>query len=192
MRTSAQAPLPVGGTPEEPPRVFTFALSGSDLALPLGAVREVVPMASLLRPPGLPHALEGLLRLGDVPEPVPVLRLDRLFGLPEADVPGLHTPIVLMRRGEDTPGERLLGLLVERAHGIVDVAPGAMAELPPASVFADCAPAQVALPGGGSAALLSPERLLLREERERLDSFLREAERRGAEWGAGGGGEGAA
>ncbi len=70
-------------------------------------------MPALARPPGLPAILEGILNLGGVA--IPVVKLDRLFGLPER-VAGLYTPIIVLR------SQNPLALLVDKVSEILTVA----------------------------------------------------------------------
>src|SRR5437667_9531123 len=95
--------------------LLLFRLGGRACALPADAVAEVVPLPLLSRPPGLPDLLEGLLNLGG--QAVPVVRLDRLLGLPPL-APGLYTPLLVLRR--PVP----LALLVEAVQGLVAVPAG--------------------------------------------------------------------
>src|ERR1700736_3896381 len=74
--------------------LLVFHLGGSGYALPLHEIQEIVPMAWLSRPPGSPSVVAGLLNLGG--KAVPVIRLDRLFELPDL-VPTLYTPLVILR-----------------------------------------------------------------------------------------------
>lgn len=79
---------------EEPRHsLLIFRTSGLDCAFPLKTVREIVPMARLSVPPGLPSGLAGFLNLRGTA--VPIVRLDRLFDLPE-QLPGLHTPMIVL------------------------------------------------------------------------------------------------
>ena len=93
-------------TPEQDLHVAAFELAGRTCAIPSANVREVLFMPALARPPGLPAILEGILNLGGVA--VPVVKLDRLFGLPER-VAGLYTPIIVLR------SQNPLALLVDKA-----------------------------------------------------------------------------
>ena len=65
---------------ERTENLLVFHTSGLSCAFPLEAVREIVPMARLSSPPGLPSGLEGFLDLRGIA--VPIVRLDRLFDLP--------------------------------------------------------------------------------------------------------------
>jgi chemotaxis signal transduction protein len=84
-------------------------------AFPLEAVREIVPMATLATPPGLPSGLAGFLDLRGVA--IPIARLDRLFDLPEQR-PGLNTPMIILR-GAAVP----IGVLVNYVRCIARVPP---------------------------------------------------------------------
>ncbi len=55
------------------------AIAGTECALPRGAVREILPLPRLWRPPGAPGALAGFLNLAG--SAVPVVDLAVLFGL---------------------------------------------------------------------------------------------------------------
>jgi len=77
----------MGNPPELTQNLLIFHSSGLDCAFPLEAVREIVPMAQLFSPPGLPSGLAGFLDLRGTA--IPIVRLDRLFDLPEQQA-GLH------------------------------------------------------------------------------------------------------
>ena len=105
------------GDPQECTRnLLIFRSSGLDCAFPLEAVREIVPMARLSCPPGLPTGLVGFLDLRGTA--IPIVRLDRLFDLPEQQA-GLHTPMIVLR-GVLGP----IGILVDSVRGIVPVPAG--------------------------------------------------------------------
>src|SRR5262245_45303952 len=140
---------------------LAFRLPDLACALPLAALREVVPVALLSRPPGMPSLLEGLLDLGGTA--VPVVRLSRVFGVPDVTV-GLYVPLLVLRHSEDR-----IALLVGAIDGIVRVPP---ARLRPVSsvTFNDCVMGQIDS-GGWSFHLLDPDRLLLEKERQCLAEF---------------------
>lgn len=151
--------------------LVTFRLGDESFALPVAAVREVVPIAQLARPPQLPALIEGILNLRGVA--VPVLRLDRLLGQTEIAF-GLEASILVMR---DQPP---LGLLV----GPVDAvrAGDSFQHLPMegdnsfnGSLVAELVSAT------GSAHLLSWPHLLLEAERDRLAEFCARTQARLAE-----------
>ncbi len=79
---------------EHAQHLLIFQVSGLNCAFPLEAVREVVPMAALSSPPGMPSGLAGFLELRGTA--IPIVRLDRLYDLPPQQ-PGLHTPMIILR-----------------------------------------------------------------------------------------------
>ncbi len=119
--------------------LLIFHSSGLDCAFPLEAVREIVPMATLSRPPGLPSGLAGFLNLRGTA--VPIVRLDRLFDLAEQQ-PGLHTPMIVLR-GNLGP----IGILVGSIRGIVNAPAARLLELPPDGTFQGCATAVLQIDG---------------------------------------------
>src|SRR5262245_11339595 len=92
--------------------LLIFPLSGRITAIPLAEVERIVPMAELTLPPGLPAALAGVLNLAG--EAIPVLRLDRLFDLPEQST-GLYSALVILR------GETPMAILADRVSEIMRV-----------------------------------------------------------------------
>src|SRR5271155_5749496 len=103
----------MGDSQQRTQDLLVFHSSGLDCAFPLEAVREIVPMARLSTPPGLPSGLAGFLDLRGTA--IPIVRLDRLFDLPEQQ-PGLHTPMIVLR-GVLAP----VGILVNSVRGIARV-----------------------------------------------------------------------
>ena len=126
-------------------------------------------MAQLARPPGLPALLEGFLNLRG--EAVPVVRLRRLFGLPEAS-PGLYTPMVVLK-GREGP----LALLVDEVSGVLSASEEAGLPVQEGHAFNDCVEAEVVL-DGRAVHLLSTDRLLLEQERRRIAELQVVAQRR--------------
>ena len=141
----------MGDSPERTQYLLVFHTSGLDCAFPLEAVREIVPMASLSSPPGLPSGLLGFLDLRGTA--IPIVRLDRLFSLSEQK-PGLHTPMIILR-GVLGP----IGILVESVRGIVPERATRLLDLPESGTFKGCASAALQL-DGELIQLLSPAALL--------------------------------
>jgi purine-binding chemotaxis protein CheW len=139
-----------------------FHSSGLDCAFPLDAVREIVPMATLSAPPGLPSALAGFLDLRGTA--IPIVRLDRLFDLPEQR-PGLHTPLIVLR-GVLGP----IGILVDSVRGIVQAPAVRLLGLPPDATFQGCATAVLQI-DGEPIHLLSPTALLAANEDRLLADY---------------------
>jgi purine-binding chemotaxis protein CheW len=124
---------------EDSQNLLIFHASGLKCAFPLDAVREIVPMAELASPPGLPSGLAGFLNLRGTA--IPIVRFDRLFDLPEQS-PGLHTPMIILR-GVLAP----IGVLVAAVHAIVAVPPPGLIELPGDRTFKGCATAVLEIAG---------------------------------------------
>jgi purine-binding chemotaxis protein CheW len=156
--TERVPPRPAPGAAPAARALLVFHLAGQAYGLPVCDVQEVVPMARLSRPPDLPAVLAGFLNLAGTA--VPVLRLDRLFGLPEQRL-GLYTPLIVLRLPESR-----LALLVEAVSRIVPAPPDAFA-VPDNHSFNDCVTA-VATVDGEVVLLLSAERLLLDKEQQCL------------------------
>lgn len=145
--------------------VVSFRLDRMVLALPVETLREVVPIARLHHPPELPTFVHGILNLGG--EALPVLRLDRLLGVPECEY-GLDASILVMR------GEPPLGLLVSHVDAVRAVQPQDVLDVPSEQSLNGCITALLAGPGGDSH-LLSWETLILAEERLRIAEFAERA-----------------
>jgi purine-binding chemotaxis protein CheW len=154
---------------EHTENLLVFHLSGMDCAFPLSTVKEVVPMAQLSSPPGLPSLLAGFLDLGGTA--IPILRLDRLFNLPE-QVCGLYTPLIILR-GRQGP----IGILTGGVRRIVKATEWARLTIPGKNIFQDCASGAVEAEGT-VLHLLSPNRILLENERGVLAEFQEMAQQR--------------
>jgi len=152
----------MGDPPERTQNLLVFHLSGLNCSFPLEAVREIVPMAWLSSPPGLPSGLLGFLDLRGAA--VPIVRLDRLFDLPEQK-PGLHTPMIVLR-GVLGP----IGILVESVRAILPAPSESLLELPEAGTFQGCATAVMQL-DGDLIHLLSPAALLADHEDRMLADY---------------------
>ncbi len=151
--------IPAQSVRERRRSLLVFSLAGQAYGLPLRDVQEVLPMARLTRPPDLPAVLAGFLNLRGTA--VPVLRLGRLFGLPEQPS-GLYTPLIVLR-SPDTP----LVLLADQLSGIVAVSDAAVVAVPEDHSFNDCV-VGMATVDGRVVLLLSPARLLLDKEQQCL------------------------
>lgn len=127
-------------------------------------------MCELLRPPALPPLLEGFLNLRG--QAIPVIRMDRLFGLAEAPL-RLHTHLVVLR-------EKRLAIVTERARDVISAPFGDLLQPPAANVFGDCLEGVLRV-GPIDISLLRVERLLLRQEESKIAELRRIAERRLAE-----------
>lgn len=154
-----------------------FRLGTRRCALARAAVREVLPLPRLWRPPGLPKPLAGFLNLGGAP--VPVLDLVRLFGLAttaEADQ-ALYRHILLIR------GATPVGLLVDRVLDLLRLPAERLRPVPPEASLNGCAVAEIEMPDG-FVHLLAADRLLLAQEAAQLAALQDGMAARLAEWAA--------
>lgn len=167
-------PHPEADIPDGP--YLIFALGALRCALPRAAVRELLPLPRLSRPPALPSAVAGFLNLGG--QPVPVLALDRIFGLPLAEVEagGLYRHIVLLQ------GRPATALLVDRVLDLASPPPGSRRPVPADQTLNGCVAATLALPEG-LVSLLDPARILLAQEQASLEDLTRRAQERLEAWG---------
>lgn len=159
----------MGNLEERTQNLLIFHSSGLDFAFPLEAVREIVPMAWLSSPPGLPSGLAGFLDLRGTA--VPIVHLDRLFDLPEQP-PGLHTPILVLR-GVLGP----IGILVDSVRCIVPAPSAQLLDLPEDRTFQGCATAAIQL-DGDLIHVLSPAALLQADEDRLLADYTAMAQAR--------------
>jgi chemotaxis signal transduction protein len=159
----------MGTPPERAQNLLIFHLSGLDCAFPLEAVREIVLMAMLSSPPGMPAGLAGFLDLRGTA--IPIVRLDRLFDLREQR-PGLHTPMIVLR-GTGSP----MGILVDSVRGIVPMVSARLLDLPEDGTFQGCATASFYC-DGDLIHLLSPDNLLEANEVRLLAEYGAMAEAR--------------
>jgi purine-binding chemotaxis protein CheW len=142
--------------------VVIFTVSGQAFALSVEAVAEVVPIAWLAKPPGMPSIVQGVLDLGGAA--VTVRRADLLLGLDPFPV-GLDASILIMRSGG-----LALGLLVEQVQAVRSLSACRAMPLDDAQSFQGCVLAQLDV-GDLAVTLLSWPKLLLEEEKQRLAAF---------------------
>lgn len=152
----------MGDSQERTQNLLVFHSSGLNCAFPLEAVREVVPMARLSSPPGLPSGLLGFLDLRGTA--IPIVRLDRLFDLAEQK-PGLHTPMIILR-GVLGP----IGILVDFVRGIVAASSASLLDIPEDGTFQGCGTAALQL-DGELIHLLAPAALLKASEDRLLADY---------------------
>ncbi len=161
-------------------KVLIFEMANKALALPLDAVREILPLPVLSRPPQVPSLIEGFFNLRG--RATAVLRLDRLLGLAGSGA-GVYAPLLLLKEkavsGETGP----LALLADRVLGIQTLALSTVLPVAAADSLNGCIAAELAaaLP---PAHLLSLDRLLLERERQCLNEHRAWADARLAALGA--------
>jgi purine-binding chemotaxis protein CheW len=147
---------------ERTQNLLIFDSSGLYCAFPLEAVQEIVPMASLSAPFGLPSALAGFLNLRGVA--IPIIRLDRLFDLPEQH-PGLYTPLIVLR-GVLGP----IGILASYVRCVAQIPSSRFLDIPGDGTFGGVAAGAVQL-DGDLIHLLSPAALLEANEDRMLADY---------------------
>ncbi|MGY2048805.1 chemotaxis protein CheW [Methylobacterium sp. JK268] len=150
-------------------------VAGTPCAVRREAVREILPLPRLWRPPGVPAALAGFFDLGG--RAVPVLDVARLFGLAaEAEGrPMLYRHLLLVG------GEAPLALLVDRVADLVAVPADAVSPVAEGTALNGCVAGEVRI-GERLLHELAVPRILLAEERARLDVQTRLAQERLAAW----------
>ncbi len=126
-------------------------------------------MAEVVRLPGQPPILHGLLNLrGSL---VPVVFLRHLLGLP-ASTPGMYTPLIVVKSGSQQ-----LALVVDQVIEVREVNRSSLKPLAEQHSLNNCAQGEFEN-GEGSFVLLNADRLLLLEEQERLRQLASEGMRR--------------
>jgi purine-binding chemotaxis protein CheW len=152
------------GPVRDPQRVAVLFHLGSELlAVDASAVREIALMARLSTPGGLPSVLAGFLNLAGLP--VPIVRLHRLFGIPEPAY-GLYTQIMILRDN----GGNSVGWVVDRVAHVTTVREAAIMAVPENECFKDCAKGVFSF-GGANVSMIAPERVLLEKERQCFAEF---------------------
>jgi chemotaxis signal transduction protein len=132
---------------------------GRHLALPLDAVHEIVAVPLLIAPPNSARFVEGFFDYRGAA--VPVVRLDRLFDLPEERL-GVYAPLVMLRT------ERLpLALHVARSVAITSRRFHEIRLIDSAESCQGLVSGQF-LFGGHTAYLVTVEQLLLERERRTI------------------------
>ncbi len=149
--------------------LLVFDISGKFCGLPVEDLLEIVPMASLSRPPSMPAMLEGFLNLRGTA--VPVVSLSRMFRMQESPLE-LYTPIIVVR-ARDCP----LAFLVDHVTQILSLPDAEAVPIQKDHSFNDCAVAQVATTER-VVHIFSPERLLIEKERQCLSEFQAMEQRR--------------
>lgn len=104
-------------TGREEEQVLVFELAPQRYALPLDAVREVLPLATLVRLPQAPIGFAGLLRLRGTL--LPIIDLRHCLDLPEIIAAVDHRIIVTLYQGAQ------LGFQVDAVHGLLVISTAA-------------------------------------------------------------------
>ena len=164
-------------TPHSACVLMVFQLSDRFAAVRLEDVERITPMAELACPPGLPSALEGVLNLAGLA--IPVLRLDRLFGLPSQRL-GLYSMLIILK----ALPEGRIAIFADRVSEVLTVPQNTLLPIDEEDSFNGCAQATVAV-RDQIVHVLSPSRILLAKERAALAEFQTMAQLRLGEWEVG-------
>ncbi len=162
---------------ENPAAAMLVCRIGTDfVAIEAAAVREVVPLLPLWRPPGLPRPLAGFARVRA--RVVPVIAPLVLFGKASAvQAIDVFAHLVVPHPVAGTH----FCLLVDRVEALIHPAAGDVR-----AVAADSSPNGVVVGelawAEGVAHLLSLDRLLDARERQQAQALAEETARRAAEW----------
>ncbi|MFH1156609.1 MAG: chemotaxis protein CheW [Pseudomonadota bacterium] len=150
---------------EEPSRLWIvqFYVSGPLFALRAEDIKEVVHMAELLKPPGLPSFLAGFIVIEG--QAVPVVALSVLFGSSKLLI-DLYTPLVILK-GKKTP----VALIVESVINVEPIEEAQLYPLDDGTIFNQCVSKSGKNRDGQTFYLLSPDRLLLAQEEQRIAEF---------------------
>jgi chemotaxis signal transduction protein len=147
-----------------------FSVADRLYALQTHLIREIVFVSAMSSLPGQPRIVEGFLNLRG--ESVAVVSLRTLFGEPPAP-PDVYAPVLVLR-GDGGSAPALL------ADEVLDLARSSTVSLQSpaaASSVNDCAE-WTFQSGPANVTVLSAERLLLVQERERIAELQRQAEAR--------------
>jgi chemotaxis signal transduction protein len=138
-------------------------VSGMLFALKAEDTQEVVHMAELVTPPGLPSFLSGFITIEG--QAIPVISLSTLMGSFEQPI-GIYTPLIILKN-KKIP----MAFMVEAILNIEPVEEDHLHPLEDETIFNQC----VSLSGKNSAGntfyLLSVDRILLAREKKRVLEF---------------------
>jgi purine-binding chemotaxis protein CheW len=160
-------------------QIIVFDVCGTACALHRSAVRELLPLPRLWRPPALPRPVAGFFNLSG--QAVPVLRLDVLFGLEQGQLGAeddLYRHLILI---EGQGGSGANALLVDRVLDVATVNASQLSPVQQEETLNGCIEAEVTW-GDRLVHLLSVARILLAEEQQALAELGRHAQNRLGEW----------
>lgn len=160
-------------------QIIVFDVCGITCALHRAAVRELLPLPRLWRPPALPRPVAGFFNLGG--HAIPVLQLDVLFGLERAEdgtEAELYRHLILIDRFS---ASGMSALLVDRVLDVASVETSRLSSVRGEGSLNGCVEAEIPW-DDGLVHLLSVERILLAEEQQALAELGRQAQNRLSEW----------
>ncbi len=144
-------------------RLVLCRMADKFFALTTDRVAQIIYMARLMEPPGLPSFCPGFLNLRG--KAVPVVNLAVLMQFPDVPV-DLYTPLVIVKT-DKIP----LALLVEKVVDVITVNMEQICPLENHGVFNQCVSGTGKNNDGNTFHLLSPEQILLAREKQRMVEF---------------------
>ena len=167
--TTTRERTPVNAPVSPPTTMILFGVGAELYGMSTHCLQEVLPLPELVKLPTCPEFVDGFLNLGGVA--IPVLRLSRLLGVPSSP-DHLYTPLLMVA----SRGHRL-ALLVDRVIGIVAVDEEKIVPVSRGETINDCALGMASV-DEGTAIVLDANRLLLKEEKLRLNQLRQQAQQR--------------
>lgn len=155
-------------------QVVLFEVAGVVCALEHAAVRELLPIVRLWRPPATPSTVAGILDLNGAA--VPVLRLNRLLGLADGDDDDIYRHLILVDGA--VPG-LAVALLVDRVLDVIK--PDGQVVAPGHATLNACVTAEIAH-CGALVHLVAIDRILMTAEQQGVAELAQAAATRLAEW----------
>jgi purine-binding chemotaxis protein CheW len=160
-------------------QILLFDVRETRCAIPRSAVREILPVPMLWRPPALPRPVAGFFSLGGTA--VAVIRLDILFGskdLPSSENPSLYRHLMLVG---GTGAARALAFLVDRVVDVTVIDERQLCPVREAGTLNGCVEAEIDMESH-LVHLLSLERMLFAEEQQAIAALTEQAQDRLGEW----------
>ncbi|OGR28655.1 MAG: hypothetical protein A2277_18520 [Desulfobacterales bacterium RIFOXYA12_FULL_46_15] len=143
--------------------IVQFMVSGMRFALKVEDTREVVHMAELMAPPGLPSFLSGFIAIEG--QAVPVVSLSILMGSSAQPI-GIYTPLIILK-SKKTP----MAFIAETVLNIEPVDQDHLYPLDDETIFNQCVSLSGKNSSGDTFYLLSLDRILLAREKKKILEF---------------------
>jgi purine-binding chemotaxis protein CheW len=150
--------------------LIQFQVSGMVFALTLEDTKEVVHMAELITPPGLPSFINGFVNIEGTA--IPVVSLASLMGFPRPAIE-LYTPLVI---AAVKPAG--VAFIVDKVLGIESVQKAAMNLLDDDAIFNQCVSRSGKNRHEDTFYLLSLKRILMAQEKKKMTEFQATAQKR--------------
>ena len=154
---------PEQNTEQKKTWLVQFQISDALFALYLENIRELIHMAELIVPPGLPSFINGFVNIDGMA--IPVVSLAVLMGLP---VPGiaLYTPLVITHMKPTG-----VAFIVDKVLSIENIKNNCLYPLDDNMIFNQCVSKSGQNSHGDTFHLLSLERILVAQEKKTIMEF---------------------